>query len=220
MILAKCLLCQYDDEEECSAKSKNLTDFLLGLPDGASTPVSRFFKSGSPDVEAYTKIIGKFVKNELDISTVPSMFADDSNVGMLKRLVPVMRWRKFRSIGKIYSAIPMKKLASKLALEEKDCVEFLIQVAMKQETSQDVRAPIEFTVDEEGGVVYFDVEDQEEELEGRIEKCMMLAKRVTVLDVAIASSTKYQMNVLKSIEKGSGAGSGSAANARSVVELS
>lgn len=214
MILAKCLMSQYDDEEEMA--TNNLKDFILSLPNGTSTAITRYFNGGTSDVkdvEEYKKLVGKFVQNELNSflkisassdnavgSKLFSLLQEDGHMGMVKRLMPVMRWRKFRSISKIYTSIPWEKLARVLGLGQNRCMEFLMEAAIKQSSGgscQRYRAPVDFTLDDEEGIVYFDAEEKEQDLEGRIEKCMSLAKRVKALDVALVSSSKYQINVRK-----------------------
>ena len=287
MILANCLLCEYDDEEEFSANLRNrgihsewvgrggsvlvqaqgrprdagtrvksstkLMDYILMLPNGSSLAVSRFLNSDSAkksmDVRVYERLVDKFCRHDFSMLSVIvagdsgsasgtdggsdgdansgeggelnvyRMFREDGNVGMIKRLIPVMRWRKLRSISKTYTAIPLQKLSAKLSLGESDCAQFLLEVVMKQNmnTRGEYRTPLDFTVDDESAVVYFDGEDVEENLEGRIVKCMELAKRVKDLDVSLACSAEYQTNILKSaVQKES---SGNVGNARSVVEM-
>jgi hypothetical protein len=272
MILGKCLMLQYDDEEEiCNCKGASvsvdakvsLMEHLMKLPNGTSAAVSRFFKKGASradDIEEYQKFVERFVQNdltsfmeELNSENVNNSAAgsdgaagsgkwmqvlqEDGHLGMVNRLIPVMRWRQFRSLSKIYTAIPLEKLSHILGLGQGQgrgqggCSEFLMEAAMKQNLhpnpdpvgpakgwncTSTYRAPVEFTFDDEEGVVYFDVEGKEEDLEGRIEKCMALAKRVKDLDVALASSSKYQMNVHKNGGEGK---KGAAETGRSVVEL-
>jgi len=205
MAIANCLLCEMDDEEEFFNKTKdtkNLKEYLLALPNGTSTAVSRFFTGGVdvPDIQAYRNIVMLFVDHKLELdreqsaaisSEMREFFEEDGNMGMIKRLVPIMTWRKLRTISKIYQAIPLSKLAIKLGMGETQCSEFLIKVAMKQNGNEWVRAPIELTIDEESRVVYFDVEEKEEDLEKKIGQCMDLAKRVKQLDVGLASTPKY-----------------------------
>ncbi len=190
----------------------------------------------------YHEVLNMFFKNDLQIlnlldassgraeastetnaerSATPNLFEEDCNVGMIKQLVPIMRWRKLRSIAKIYSAIPLAKLAAKLSLSAEDCVQFLLQVALRQEKdgASKFRATIDFTVDDERGVIYFDEESESGELhlEGNIEKCMALAKRVKDLDVAMASSAKFQVNALKSVGEKDAKGENN--DSRSVIEI-
>ena len=290
MILGKCLMLQYDDEEEisnckgvggsasasASASASvsasvsidakvSLMEHLMKLPNGTSAYVSWFFKKGASradDIEEYQKFVERFVENdltsfmeEMNLENVNNsagggaaaaaaatagsskwmqVLQEDGHLGMVRRLIPVMRWRQFRSVSKIYTAIPLEKLSHVLGLGQDQgqggCSEFLMEAAMKQNLlpnpgpgpvkgwncTSTYRAPVEFTLDDEEGVVYFDVEGKEEDLEGRIEKCMALAKRVKDLDVALASSSKYQMNVHKN---GGDGKKGAAETGRSVVEL-
>jgi len=278
MILGKCLMLQYDDEEEiCNCKgigvkissSSLLVEYLLKLPNGTSAAVSRFFKKGASradEIDEYQKFVERFVENdftsfmeEMNLENVNEsggadgaagagagskwmqVLQQDGHVGMVKRLIPVMRWRQFRSVSKIYSAIPLEKLSHVLGFGQEQgqgqqvqggCSEFLMEAAMKQNLRPSpslgpdsakgwnctcaYRAPVEFTLDDEEGVAYFDMEGKEENLEGRIEKCMALAKRVKDLDVALASSSKYQMHIHKNGGEGK---KGAAETGRSVVEL-
>lgn len=289
MVLAKCLACQYDDEEEMvngssgSGSSSNsmkggisvsvykLVEYVAAMPKGTSNVVKRFFNVSSgggitassreregegvrDSLEKYHDLLNMFFKNDFQILNVlggddqdsgagagagadvsagadadagidlkPNVFQEDGNTGMIKQLVPIMRWRKLRSIAKIYSVIPLPKLSAKLKLGQQDCVQFLIQVALRQDTDGEskFRALIEFTVDDETDVIYFDEEGNggELQLEGKIEKCMALAKRVKDLDVAMASSAKYQVNVLKSVGEKDAKGGGNN-DSRSVIEIS
>jgi hypothetical protein len=234
MVLAKCFMTQFDDEEEMKMAKKDLKDHILSFPTGTSTAISKFLNGGTSkgkDVEEYKKLVGKFVQNELDsflkVSTstngadtkLINLLQEDEHMGMVKRLVPVMLWRKFRNVSKIYTSIPWEKLAKVLGVGQNECVEFLMEAAMKQSldgSCLEFRAPVEFTLDDEEGIVYFDVKEKEQDLEGRIENCMKLAQRVQDLDVALVSSSKYQMKLQKNCSEEKRATEPS----RSVVELS
>ena len=291
MVLAKCLTCQFDDEEEIvldkkvktninsnnarerdtnSPLKRKLVEHVFALPNGVSNNVKRYFSTDGTSVgmvssaatdrekdarectvESYHYLVEKFFSNDLEHFSASKLFAQapaseglsdylnvdvnatstinqmmsntfhsDGNVGMIKRLIPTMMWRRLRTIGKIYNVIPLVKLSAKLCLSELDCIQFLIQVALRQDADEsNIRVPIEFTVDEQAGVIYFDEEGSggEQKIENNIEKCMALAKRVKDLDIALASSSKYQVNVLKSaVEKGSK--SGGRGDGQSVIE--
>jgi len=201
-----------------------LVDYLCELPHGASHAVHRYFKNDTPDMSLYRQVINKFVKNDLqDVlsltlengDTVQQVLQMDGNLGMFKRLIPIARWRKLRALSKVYDVIPMEKLAKQLGLDQAKCKEFLAQAGLKQSASH-TRVPIEMSIDDEAEVIYFDIDEKEEDLSGKIEQCMALAKRVKDLDIAIATSHKYRSNLAKSalLEKGKEGGS------RSVINIS
>ena len=201
-----------------------LVDYLCELPHGASHAIHRYFKNETPDMSLYLQVIKKFVKNDLqDVLTlrlengdsVQQVLQMDGNLGMFKRLIPIARWRKLRVLSKVYDVIPMEKLAKQLGLDQTKCREFLTQAGLKQSASI-TRVPIEMSIDDEAEVIYFDIDEKEEDLSGKIEQCMALAKRVKDLDIAKATSHKYRSNLAKSalLEKGKEGGS------RSVINIS
>merc|ERR1712038_660444 len=102
--------------------------------------------------------------------------------------------------------------------------------------------PIKFSIDVENAIVYFDDSDDsnddasgekevdradkshiQEELSKRIEQCMDLAKRVTELDIAAATSEKYVVHSVKKenndAKNSSSGGTAAAAGGQSVADL-
>jgi hypothetical protein len=150
-------------------------------------------------------------------------FERDGNMGMIKRLLPVMKWRKLRKISNIYSAITVQELSKKLGMEQSQCMEFLLQVSIKQNFGAFYRTPIHFTIDDEIGVIYFDEVDIEEEEQAYLEKkllqTMELAHTVKDLDISMATSPRYQMNLLKTSDE-SKKGKTKSESRRSIVGLS
>lgn len=201
-----------------------MMEYLCALPHGASQATSRYFKNETADINIYRQVIKKFVRNELQDAlnvrlengdSVHQFLQQDGNLGMFKRLIPIARWRKLRVLSKVYDVIPLEKLAKQLGLDQSQCKEFLAQVGLKQSAGS-TRVPIEMSIDEEAEVIYFDVDEKEEDLSGKIEQCMALAKRVKDLDIAMATSHNYRSNLAKSamLEKGKEGGS------RSVINIS
>ncbi len=169
-------------------------------------------------------------------STLPDVFHDDGNVDKVKRLIPAMSWRKLRALSKVYDNIPLGRLGHRLGYgnDVQKCKEFLLQVDMIQRANfnnvggnSSGIIPIEFSIDDEAGTVYFDEEDVDgimgQELMGKIEQCMTLAKRVKQLDVELASSHKYRAVIAKNANaqknKKSSGGDRDGSKAMSVIDM-
>jgi hypothetical protein len=202
------------------------------------------------EVERYQWLVDEFLNGDLEKllhpkrqndndkkSTMLQSLERDGNVGMIKQLLSVVRWRTLRKISKIYSTITISQLSRMLDMEPMECMEFLLQVALKQQQppqpqkdlllqKREYRTPIEFRVDGgEMGVVYFEEQDVEEEeivyLEEKLRKTMALANRIKDLDVSLASSSRYQMNLWKHVEEGKRGGKvRGGESGRSVIDLS
>lgn len=200
LVLVKCTLDQKD---------------VLKLPNGVSQAVSRYFKGYSnleSSVEVYKSLGEKFPKmdmNQLDkfLHDHSNELQADGNWGMSQRLASVLEKRVVHTTEHVYNCIPIERLAMKLHMNRDECVEYLTQVTMHQKRQMRSASDdtfVQFTVDDEEGVVYFDSNDKDHGLENNIQECMELVKKVKELDVKLASSNKYQMNVMKATSASEG----------------
>jgi len=100
------------------------------------------------------------------------MISNDGNLGLFKQLIQLMQYRIIKKIARIYSVIPMKKLALKLGVGVnggvdgngddmntnngiKEVIESLLfQLALKQ-NAEHAKNTIDFTIDSQSSVVYF-----------------------------------------------------------------
>jgi len=225
-----------------SASSSEMQPATSSTGANVATTAARTNSRGSmeQEVELYKMLVADFVHGDLDIlfqnkdksgrfQLQMQFFERDGNVGMIKRLLPVMRWRTLRKISKIYSEISIQELSNKMNMSPLDCMEFLLQVAWKQDLHRkDYRTPIDFRVDDGTGVVYLEEEDMEQEnmmyVEKKLGESIALANRVKDLDVSIASSSRYQMNLIKyNLEESKRIkmrGGGGESSGRSVIDLS
>ncbi|GFH59544.1 hypothetical protein CTEN210_16020 [Chaetoceros tenuissimus] len=220
LVLVKCTLDQKD---------------VLKLPNGVSQAVSRYFKGYSSlesTLEFYKSLGEKFhnmTVHALDklVHQHSEQLQADGNLGMVQRLYSVLEKRIVHTTQNTYSCIPIERLAQKLNLTREECVEYLVQVTMHQQrqvSTGNNDSFVKFTVDEEEGVVYFDSEEKDHGLENNIQECMELVQKIKELDVKLASSSKYQMNVMKATAASEGkSGSGvneSGDNSKSVIDFS
>jgi hypothetical protein len=217
LVLVKCTLDQKD---------------VLKLPNGVSQAVSRYFKGYSnleSSVEVYKHLGEKYASmnlNQLDkfLHHHSNELQADGNWGMIQRLASVLEKRAVHTTEHVYNCIPIERLAMKLHMSRDECVEYLTQVTMHQQrhmSSASDETFVQFTVDDEDGVVYFDSNDKDHGLENRIHECMELLKKVKELDVKLASSNKYQMNVMKATSASEGKnGSESGEASKSVIDFS
>jgi hypothetical protein len=216
---------------EVDSASQMITSRILRLPNGTSICVSRKLKSmilGS--LKIYSKIAQSVeegntfrlqklvdsVTSDEDDTNLESLDQErngqyilDDNRGMAKRLIGMMKIKIFKNISKVYDKIPTSRLATKMGLSSsEECIDFLIQVGMKQcsiesaqsrsESRVQIYSPVTFSIDEERQVVYFgDDNDVQEEVEHGIGDFIELARRVKHLDMLTTSSKKYQAHVKK-----------------------
>jgi len=206
---------------------------------GTNVPTSTSQSQTPPPktIQIYESIVKSFLS--LDVKSFTTIINNeeeqliaDGNLGLVKQLFPLMQYRILKKISNVYEAIPLANLAKKLGISGggdsgsddpngiKAVESFLLQTALRQKAHQesDLYSPllesyIDFTIDSESSVVYFDEvgfennvhgddnggtidrnerEDLQAELSKRIALSMDLAKRITKMDIAAVSSAKYQ----------------------------
>jgi len=264
--LSKWAACDDDRTKSCSSKS-NKTDDSAYLPTSHGMLyyhllVSSFAKC---DVSSILKLIQTGAYTAMPISTVANLtnigdgigiLKQDGNMGLAQRLVPAIKHRILKSLGRIYEAISLDKFNQKLSVL--GCAgniapgsnsplgeDWLMHLTLKKREESCSLSPhtysssfqtpfLEFTIDLKNHIVHFfqDGHDEKEsetkfdsgvlvqghglgrenaqtKLAKRIAICMDLAERVTQLDAGLATSVKYQAQMIKdSGSSGSGTGGG------------
>lgn len=184
--------------------------------------------SNSREIVQYYDLILSFVTYDTNISNsnytelkreMENLLKTDDNwelATLLEEKLLTKKLRKLQEIAKVYSVIPLQKLAKKLDLScAQDAENLVLRVVSDQfldtnsSSSKNTSSDI-FTaeIDEEDGVVYFGSsyslkeskensnDELQKELVNRMQKCVDLSHRIEELDVKLASSNKYQSSLV------------------------
>lgn len=194
-----------------STKGGKICDIIFDLPYTASIPAVKSC-STTRSFKLYEKLVGDYLSIDVaeftkTINEGAQTLTRDGNMGLVKQLIPLIQYRSLRNISKIYEAIPMAKLATKLGFGGDprglmDTESYLLKVTLEQKNNS-FGSPVDFTIDSESSIVYFyevGYDDNDDpgchatqvDLQKRVTTAMDLAERISKMDIAVTCSTKYQ----------------------------
>jgi len=216
MVLCQCLLEPVtQNKPQPSAKGKPTPTHvqlpsILNLPSAASAPVVRFFTMASTSKKAADSSTGSSSEQErrsqcgireyFDLVTAfcqgdrgkyldvkqnnATLWTADGNTGIVNRVETDLQHRQVYQLSRIYSVVPLSQLSLELQLPAEQVQALLLQISAKG---------MAINVEADGMVSFPSNEIPEhDEMEHNLEQIITLADKIRQLDVAIATTPRYQ----------------------------
>lgn len=215
MVLCQCLLAPVTENKPQVSGGKptptqTKAPSILNLPGAASAPVVRFLTMASTSKKAadssagssseqqhqsqcgireYFELVNAFCQGdrrkyvEVKVRNA-ALWQADGNTGIVNRVQTDLQHRQVYQLSRIYSVMPLSQLSSELQLTTEQVQALLVQLSAK---GMDIHV-------ETDGMVSFPSNEipEHDEMDHNLEHIMALADKIRQLDVAIATTPRYQ----------------------------